>query len=265
MKQATITLLLAVLLLTASFQPAVAQSGNQWRIDFYPNLDWSGPPVYTQYANFADFNWGEWSPGPNLPSQNYSARLDTDVYFYAGVYRFTLLADDEIRLTINNVTYFDTIGRGQPGKTFVVDVPMGQGLAHVSVDFRQYSGPGYLHVNWQYVKQDLNSPIYTPPVYAPPVQLPSVPPAQPVPPSANSISNKYGDYTPCIQQNSHQANCFKGSGEWNSPNVGSIQMEPQIVIWQVCKADSDRYQRWGNNQDERPTRCSKTEAGWFPS
>ncbi|MCB0116327.1 MAG: hypothetical protein KDD84_19640, partial [Caldilineaceae bacterium] len=219
MKRPILTFILAMmLLLVGGSQLATAQSGNQWRIDFWPNPDWAGAPVYTQYANFADFTWGEWAPGPNLPSQNYSARLDTDAFFYAGLYRFTVLADDEVRLTINNVTYLDTIGRPQPGKTFVIDIPMAQGMSHVSVDFRQWSGPGYIHVNWQFVKENGGAPVYPtqPPTYVPPAQPPVV--------SAPSISNKYGDFTPCIQQGSHQKNCFHGSGEWNSPNLGSIEM-----------------------------------------
>ncbi|MCB0122943.1 MAG: hypothetical protein KDE58_11900, partial [Caldilineaceae bacterium] len=135
-------------------QPAIAQSGNQWRIDFFPNLDWAGAPAYTQYANVVDFNWGQGAPGPNLPNQNYSARMSTDAYFYSGVYRFNILADDEVRITINNVTYFDTVARGQAGKGFIVDIPMTQGMSHITVEFRQYGGPGYVHLYWDYVKPD---------------------------------------------------------------------------------------------------------------
>lgn len=259
MKRPILTIILAAMLLfVGGSQLATAQSGNQWRVDFWPNPDWAGAPVYTQWTNFADYNWGEWSPGPNLPSQNYSARFDTDAFFYAGLYRFTVLADDEVRLTINSVTYLDTIGRPQPGKTFVVDIPMGQGMSHVSVDFRQWSGPGYIHVNWQYLKQNGGGTA---------TQLPDMIPVPSQPPvvSAPSLSNKYGDFTPCIEQGMHQSNCFHGSGEWNSPNLGSIEMEPKIIIWQICQADRDKLQVYGDRQDARPTRCSKTEAGWFPS
>lgn len=246
----SLALLLALLLPS---QPAIAQSGNQWRIDFFPNLDWAGAPVYTQYANLVDFNWGQGSPGPSLPSQNYSARMDTDVYFYAGVYRFNILADDEVRLTINGVNYFDTIGRSQSGKGFVVDIPMTQGNSHITVDFRQYGGPGYIHVYWDYVKPDPSQPIY----------VPSQPSAPPPISSAESLATQYGDYTLCIRQNLHQANCFQSNGQWNSPDLGSIQMEPQIVIWQQCQANTRKTQRLYANSEPQNSKCSKTEAGWF--
>lgn len=246
---------LALLLSTfLPFAPAHAQSGNQWRIDFFPNLDWAGAPAYTQYAAIVDFNWGQGAPAPNLPSQNYTACMGTDVFFYAGVYRFTILADDEVRMMINNVNYFDTIGRGQSGKSFTVDIPMSQGASHLTVDFRQYSGPGYLHIYWDYVKPDPSYPIYTPaqPVAPPPVT------------SVESLATRYGDYTLCIRQNLHQANCFQANGQWDSPNLVSIQMEPQIVIWQSCQSNVVQKLRLYANRDPQDAKCSKTEAGWFP-
>lgn len=245
-----------VLLLTLflSVQSATAQSGNQWRIDFFSNADWAGAPAYTQFTNLVDFNWGQGAPGPNLPSQNYSARMSTDVYFYSGVYRFNILADDEVRMTINNVNYFDTIGRGQAGKGFIVDIPMTQGMSHITIDFRQYSGPGYIHVYWDYVKPDPSTPIY----------VPSQPAAPPPISSVDTLATRYGDYTLCIRQNLHQANCFQSNGQWDSPDLGSIQMEPQIVIWQQCQANTQKKQRLYANSDPQDSKCSKTEAGWFP-
>ncbi|MEZ4707578.1 MAG: PA14 domain-containing protein [Caldilineaceae bacterium] len=237
--------------------PAAAQSGNQWVLSFYPNLDWSGAPIYVQYTNLINLNWGAGSPGPGVPAQNYSARMTTEAFFYGGMYRFTLLADDEVSLVINNQTYFSSIGAGQPGKTFVVDVPMNQGTSHVEINFRQYTGPGYISIFWDYVKPSDGG------VYAPPQPAPPSAPAAPA--SAPAISNKYGDFTPCIQQGQHQANCFHATGEWDSPNLGSIQMEPQIVIWQQCKADEEKVQQLFTNQDPRKSKCSKSEAGWFPS
>ncbi|HRW06936.1 MAG TPA: PA14 domain-containing protein [Caldilineaceae bacterium] len=246
----TFALLLSLFI---SAQPATAQSGNQWRIDFFPNLDWAGAPAYTQYANIVDFNWGQGAPGPNLPNQNYSARMSTDAYFYSGVYRFNILADDEVRITINNVTYFDTVARGQAGKGFIVDIPMTQGMSHITVEFRQYGGPGYVHLYWDYVKPDPSAPIY----------VPSQPAAPPPISSASSLATEYGDYTLCIRQNLHQANCFQSNGQWNSPDLGSVQMEPQIVIWQQCQPETRKKQRLFANRDPQDSKCSKTEAGWF--
>ena len=231
--------------------PAQAQSGNQWRVDYYPNLNWAGAPVYTEYANVLSFNWGISPPGPNMPASNWTARASSIAFFYAGLYRFTVVADDEFTLSIDGVDYYSTVGQGQAGKAIVVDIAFPQGTHVIQFDYRQYTGPGYLSVDWDYVK-DAN-----------PVQPPA--PSQPNPSSAASVVTRYGDYTRCIQQNLHQAACFQSDGQWSSPNLGSIQMEPPIVLWQNCKADEVRSLQLYANQPAQPAKCSKTEAGWFPS
>jgi len=85
----------------------------------------------------------------------------------------------------------------------------------------------------------------------------------PLPPSVATLQTKFGDYTPCIQQNIHQANCFVSDGAWDSPNLGSIQMEQQIASWVHCPPDTVSTFQIANGQD-RTFVCSRTEAGWFP-
>jgi len=136
--------------------------------------------------------------------------------------------------------------------------------AKVRVEFREFTGSAYLYVNWEYIKPGSGTP----------VPAPTPPPGKPLPvpmapQSVTSLPTKYGAYTPCIQNNTHQSNCFVSDGAWNSPNMGSIQMEPQITIWGACEPpDSDVTWNVDPNSDPiklRNFRCSKTLAGWFPS
>ncbi len=255
-----IALLAMVALLPLAAQaptPASAQSGNMWTAWYWNNTNWSGNPVLTQQVPLVWFNWGFGSPGANVPVDNFTARFDTNAFFYAGTYRFTITADDEFTLLINNVTFLDTRGAGQSGKTLVVDVPFGQGNSNVTVLFREFTQMAYITVNWQLIK---GGP--TPPPPAPPA-----PPAgQCSPPSASSVQTRFGNYTPCIQQNIHQVNCFQSDGAWNSPNQGSIEMEPQIAIWGNCPPDTvANFQvSCDPNVPTRAFVCSRTEAGWFP-
>lgn len=248
-------LALAVLLIiggivSLAWHPLLAQSGNQWRVEYYANPNWSGTPAYTQYVNLINLNWEGQSPAPGVPATNFTADMTTDAFFYAGVYEFTLLADDELVLWIDNQLYFDTRDRGQSGKSFTVQIPMSQGMHHIVVDYRQYTGPSYLYVNWNYLK-----PATAPPSVPPPV----------APPSATTVITPYGNYTPCIQQHLHQENCFQPNGQWNSPNLGSIQMEPPIVVWGNCKADTIQTMVLYLGQPPQSAKCSKTEAGWYPN
>lgn len=254
-----IALLVIMALLPLAAQapaPASAQSGNIWTAWFWNNPDWAGNPVLTQQVPLVWFNWGTGSPGAGVPVDYFSARFDSNAFFYAGTYRFSITADDEFALLVNNVTFLDTRGAGQSGKTLVVDVPFVQGNHNVTVLFREFTQAAYITVNWQYIKPDGGGTTPPPP---PP------PPTQCSPPSASSVQTRFGDYTPCIQQGIHQANCFQSDGAWNSPNQGSIQMEPQITIWGNCVADTTTSFQVScdPNVPMASFNCSKTEAGWF--
>ncbi len=229
------------------------------QMSFYPNLDWSGYPVYTQYSNSLNYNWGGQSPAPNVPPTNWSMRATLNTYFYSGTYQFSVLADDEFVFYIDNISYMNTISQGLSGKQVVFSVPVSQGYHTVRIDYRQFTGPSYIYTSWAYLKPGEGTPV-------PP---PNRPLPAPLPPeSATSVQTKYGDFTSCIQQDLHQAECFHSDGAWDSPNLGSVQMEPKVTIWGNCEpADSDVLWTVDVNTDPMTTqefRCSKTLAGWFP-
>jgi len=231
--------------------PALAQSGNQWRIDYFNNTNWAGFPVMTQFSPFISFNWGLGSPGPAVPVDNFTGRMTTDAFFYPGLYQFSVVADDEVVLIIDGVTQLDTRGQGQSGKAFNPNIPLTQGMHRLEVLYREFTVDAYVFVNWT-PQSNWMTPV--PPIGS------AYPP---LPPSVATLQTKFGDYTPCIQQNIHQANCFVSDGAWDSPNLGSIQMEQQIASWVHCPPDTVSTFQIANGQD-RTFVCSRTEAGWFP-
>lgn len=254
-------LLIAALLVTlsVSHNTANAQSGNPWNLFYYNNPNWSGNPVFSSTAGGLNFNWNGGSPAPNVPGTNWSMTATTSGFFYGGQYTFVALADDEVVVSVDNQILIDTRGRNQVGKWQQVNYGLWQGTHSVTVNYRQFGGGSYLQVNWS-----VSKPGPTPPPAPPPnLQYPLAPT------SVTSLTNEFGDYTPCIQQNLQQANCFHQNGQWNSPNVGSIQMEPQITIWGNC-SPADKDQRFTVNASVNPVitqsfRCSKSLAGWFPT
>jgi hypothetical protein len=254
-----IALLLVALCLGAPLGavPAMAQSGNVWQVLYYNNPNWAGAPVNTQAASMVSFNWGsDTSPAPYVPPQNWSARFTTTAFFYAGLYRFQIQADDAFVLYVDGVIYMNTVGTGQAGKAFTIDIPLTQTSHNVQLDFVQYTGAAYVFLNWSLVKGGNPQPAPTPP--------PSSGPNQPFPPPS-SLVTQFGDYTSCAQQQIHQKNCFQSNGAWNAPNMGSIEMEPQIIRWQQCTADQMASVQLYTNQPPQSAKCSKTEAGWFPA
>lgn len=239
--------------------PALAQSGNTWQVFYFNNLSWQGSPAYFQYAGSVNFNWGsDMAPGPNMPAQNWTARLTSTVFFYAGIYRFQMQADDDFALYVDNVLYADTRGASLPGKVFTIDVPLSQGNHYIDIEYRQYTGPAYLFANWTFVKSGDPQPQ--------PIPQPPAPPAANQPfPAPPSLVTDFGDYSACSQQRIHQQNCFRSNGAWDAPNLGSIQMEPQIVRWERCTPDQVQSIQLYTNQPAQTAKCSKTQAGWFPA
>jgi hypothetical protein len=246
----TLVLVLA-LTFVAGAAPTRAQSGNMWGVDYYPNTDWAGAPVYTQYVNFVSFDWSSGAPAPNMPPDNWTARLNTDAFFYNGYYTFSVVADDEVAVLINGATYVDTRGKGQSGKQINFTIPMGQQYYHIELLYREYTETSYLYFNWAYGNT-------APPPPTQGQQYPSLPANQ------QTVVTQFGDYTPCMQQNIHQSNCFVSDGAWDSPNLGSIQMEPQIESWVNCTADQQQTFYVSPQVPAKDYKCSKTMAGWFP-
>lgn len=246
-----IAALMAICLATLSgVSPTMAQSGNMWQIDYFNNTNWLGFPAATQFNSFISFNWGFGSPSPAVQVDNFTGRMASSAFFYAGTYQFSVVADDEVTLIIDGVTHLDTRGRGQSGKSFTLNIPLSQGTHRIEVLYREFTQTAYIFVNWIFLGGSVTPP-------------PPVSPYPPLPPSASSVQTQFGNYTPCIQQNIHQSNCFVSDGAWDSPNLGSIQMEPQIASWNTCVANTVNTFTNANRVPQEFV-CSRTLAGWFP-
>ena len=163
MKHKTLILAVVVIaLLVVTGQPLMAQNGNTWNVSYYANTDWSGTPAMGTVNPYIDFNWGTVAPGPGMPSTNWTATMSSSVnFYYTGTYVFQALADDEISLQIDGITYINTMGAGQSGKTIKVSVNIAQGTHNLVVQYRQYTGTAYVYLNWAYA-QPGGGYVYTP-------------------------------------------------------------------------------------------------------
>jgi PA14 domain len=264
-KYLIVAALVVLALLAVAIQPLLAQNGNTWYIQYYSNPNWSGSPVMVAYNTYIDFNWGNGSPGPAVPADNWTATMTSSAYFNSGTYYFSALADDEISLQIDGVTYLNTIGAGMSGKPVTVGVPLAQGTHNLLVQYREYTGAAYVYLSWSYAKPGTTPTVMPPAPTVAPVSTPSCNPwwSCTCPTQATSVTTQYGSYATCIQQNLHQSNCFVPDGQWDSPNMGSIQMEPPIQVWGNCTPGALQCMQLTCNQEPVQATCSKTGAGWF--
>ena len=89
------------------------------------------------------------------------------------------MADDEVSLQIDGVTYINTIGAGMSGKPVSVAVPLVEGTHNLVVQYRQYTGTAYVYVTWTYGSGGTVYPPPPPVYYAPPAAYYAPPPPPP--------------------------------------------------------------------------------------
>ncbi len=152
-------------------QPALAQNP-VWYGQYYNNTDLQGPPAFTRNdANIA-FNWGVNSPGDGVGSDNFSVRWATDVQLNPGTYRFWALADDNIRVVFNFVSYspvIDTFASGQVNVLQTGDVTVSQaGTYHIQVDYRELTDQAFAYVAFANLNTNPTGPNFSAPVPATP-------------------------------------------------------------------------------------------------
>ena len=81
--------------------PTPIPSVTGWNATYFANRDLQGSPVLAQTVPDVNFNWGFGSPGPNVPTDYFSARFQRTLTLTPGYYQITLGMDDGARLFID--------------------------------------------------------------------------------------------------------------------------------------------------------------------
>jgi uncharacterized protein YraI len=147
--------LFSVIVSTSNISNAQDFGANPWTSQFYNSTSvGTGPvpgatPTYTAGVNF---NWGVGQPTDGsgvplagVPADNFSAVFTSTQTFQAATYRFTALADDQVRVFINGQ---QVINGTAPNVSQTADVVMPGGVALVRVEFVEFTGPAFVQVQW---------------------------------------------------------------------------------------------------------------------
>jgi hypothetical protein len=137
--------------------PAVAQEGVVWKAEYYDNPYLIGGKKYERQESAINFDWGLGSPS-GLPNDNFSIRFTTDAYFAAGTYRFSVMADDRVRVSIAYAPVIDTFSNPQPGTLLTAEVPLPEGVHKVQVDYREDSQEAYIVFGWAQLTPGSDAP-----------------------------------------------------------------------------------------------------------
>ena len=127
----------------------------EWKGQYWNNTGLSGDPVLTRNDRDVNFDWGQGSPSPSLPVDNFSARWTRKVPLENSLYRFHILSDDGIRLWVDGQLRYDA-WRDQEAADMTLDLNMNKGTHEIKIEYYDHTGKALVHVWWE----QISSPTY---------------------------------------------------------------------------------------------------------
>jgi hypothetical protein len=140
---------LLVLVLLAAAVPPLGASASvpPFRGEYYNNRSLSGSPALVRDDAAINFSWGTGSPGTGINADNFSVRWTNYVSLAAGTYRFTVRADDGVRLWIDDVLVLDRWIE-QPATTYTVDRTLTAGYHSIRLEYLEAAGEALIQLSW---------------------------------------------------------------------------------------------------------------------
>lgn len=125
---------------------------DRWRGEYFNNRALSGAPATVRDDGFADlsFDWGLQSPAPEcgLKPDQFSVRWMRKVAFAGGVFRFTLKADDGVRLMIDGATHIDD-WNDRSATVRTADVQLKPGIHLIVIEYYENFGSALIDLSWR--------------------------------------------------------------------------------------------------------------------
>ena len=146
-----VLLSLAVVLVFASPAyaqgPVVQHSDPNWQAAYWNNMTLTGVPVLERAEASVDYDWATGSPGAGVTEDHFSARYTRYIDLAAGTYRFTVTADDGIRLWVDTTLVINQ-WRDQSASVFTGDVSLTEGHHLVKVEYYENIINAVVRVPW---------------------------------------------------------------------------------------------------------------------
>lgn len=109
-----------------------------WRASYYNNATLSGAPVAYQDMQTVDLNWGYASPATAVPVDYFSATFERTYTFPQGYYIFTVLADDGVRVYVDNEVVINE-WHTATGLTYTATRPL-SGVHRIRIEYLELVG-----------------------------------------------------------------------------------------------------------------------------
>jgi hypothetical protein len=121
-----------------------------WKGEYWPNRDLSGAPALVRNDPAVNYDWASGSPDVALPNNNYSARWTRTAHFHQGTYRFHALADDGVRLWVDDRLVIDA-WYDHSAHELMTDRALTAGTHSLKVEYYEHGGDSRISVWWEKV------------------------------------------------------------------------------------------------------------------
>lgn len=139
-----------------------------WEGEYFDNPVLGSPALFTRTDSNIAFDWGLGSPGNGIPDNAFSVRWSTDTYFDAGTYRFWVLADDNIAVTIDfNREIINTFNTNEVNQLISRDVDLSAGTHHIQVDYREINDEAFAYLDFANLDENPTGPDFAVPINPP--------------------------------------------------------------------------------------------------
>jgi len=138
----------------------VTPSYPDWKGEYWTNPILSGVPILARNDARLDFDWGEGGPATALPTNNFAARWSRTLVLEAGVYRFSAVADDGVRISVDGRLILNEWHASSGDRSYRADVQLAAGSHAIVVEYYEGTGKALVKVSYERIG-DLPTPTAT--------------------------------------------------------------------------------------------------------
>lgn len=134
------------------------QPVTHWRGEYFNNTTLAGAPILVRDDAGVNFNWGTGSPATGVVNSDYfSARWTLTTELSAGMYTFSMTADDGVRLWVNNHLLVDA-WKEQAATTYTSSIYVPDTPVTIEVQYFEQMGHAVAQLSWQKTGDNPNPP-----------------------------------------------------------------------------------------------------------
>ena len=120
----------------------------EWKAEFWPNKDFSGSPVLVRNDKKVDFDWDTKAPAAGVPEDHFSARWTRTLNLTAGLYRFSLRANDGVRLYVNGTRLVDEWHSSNGATEYTAELFL-SGSTALRLDYYDNTAKALVRLSWE--------------------------------------------------------------------------------------------------------------------